>query len=39
MLFNVIDEKHNQTSVSVADREILTLGSTNNAGNSVKIGL
>ena len=35
MTFNVIGKKNNQTSVSDADREIPTLGLTNNAGNSV----
>ena len=34
--FNVIGKKNNQTLVSEADREILTLGSTENAGNLVK---
>ena len=33
--FNVIGKKNNQTSVSDADRQIPTLGSTDNAGNSV----
>ena len=33
--FNVISKKTNQTSVSNADKEIQTLGSTENAGNSV----
>ena len=33
-MFNVIGKKNNQTSVSDADREIPTLGSTDNAGNS-----
>ena len=32
--FYVIGKKNNQTSVSDADRDIPTLGSTNNAGNS-----
>ena len=32
--FNVIGKKYNQTLVSDADREIPTLGSTDNAGNS-----
>ena len=35
--FNVIGKKNNQISVSNADREILTLGSTKNAGNSVNL--
>ena len=35
--FNIIGEKNNQTSVSDADREIPTLGSTDNAGNSVNL--
>ena len=38
MIFNkfyVIVKKNNQTSVSDADREIPTLGSADNAGNSV----
>ena len=34
---NVIGKKNNQTSVSDSDRESLTLGSTNNAGNSVNL--
>ena len=33
--FNIKDKKNNQTSVSDADRKILTLGSTDNAGNLV----
>ena len=33
----VIDKKNNQTSVFDADREIPTLGSTDNAGNSVNL--
>ena len=33
--FNIIGKKNTQTSVSDADREIQTLGSTDNAGNSV----
>ena len=37
MIFNVMDKKNNQTSVSDADREIPTLGSTDNAGNSVNL--
>ena len=32
---NVIGKKNNLTSVSDADREIPTLGSTDNAGNAV----
>ena len=35
--FNVIGKKNNQTSVSDADQEIPTLGSTDNAGNSVNL--
>ena len=35
--FNVIGKKYNQTLVSDADREIPTLGSTDNAGNSVNL--
>ena len=35
--FNVIGKKNNQTSVFDADREIPTLGSTDNAGNSVNL--
>ena len=37
--FNVIHvgRKNNQTSASDADREIPTLGSMNNAGNSVNL--
>ena len=35
--FNVIGKKNNQTSVSDADRQIPTLGSTDNAGNSVSL--
>ena len=35
--FNAIGNKNNQTSVSNADREIPTLGSTDNAGNSVNL--
>ena len=34
---NVIGKKDNQTSVSDAEREIQTLGSTDNAGNSVNL--
>ena len=37
MVFNVIGKKKNQTSVSDADREIPTLGSTDNAWNSVNL--
>ena len=33
--FNVTGKKNNQTTVSNADREIPTLGSVDNAGNSV----
>ena len=35
--FNVIGKKNNQTLVSDADREIPTLWSTDNAGNSVNL--
>ena len=35
--FNVIGKKYNQTLVSDADRETPTLGSTDNAGNSVNL--
>ena len=35
--FTVIGKKNNQTLVSDADREIPTLGSTDNAGNSVNL--
>ena len=35
--FNVIGKKTNETSISDADREIHTLGSTDNAGNSVNL--
>ena len=35
MIYCSIDEKNNQTSVSDADREIPTLGSTDKAGNSM----
>ena len=34
MIFNVIGKKSNQTSVSGADREIQTLGSTENASGT-----
>ena len=34
---SIVGKKNNQTSVSDADRKILTLGSTNNTGNSVNI--
>ena len=37
LIFNVIGKKNNQTSVSDADREIPTLGSTDNARNSVNL--
>ena len=33
--FNIIGKKYNQTSVSDADREIRSLGLTDNAGNRV----
>ena len=36
-IFSIIGKKNNQPSVSDADREISTLGSTDNAGNSVKL--
>ena len=35
--FNVIGKKNNETLVSDADREIPTLGATNNAENSVNL--
>ena len=35
IIFNIIGKKKNQTSVSAADWEIPTLGSTDNAGNLV----
>ena len=35
--YNIIGKKNNQTSVSGADWEITTLGSTDNAGNSVNL--
>ena len=34
--YSIIGKKNNQSSVSDADREIPTLESTDNAGNSVK---
>ena len=37
MIFNVIGKRNNQILVSDADREILNLGSTLNAGNSVNL--
>ena len=37
MIFNVIGKKNIQTPVSEADREIPTLGSMDNAENSVKL--
>ena len=37
IIFNVIGKKNNQTLVSDADREIITLGLTNNTGNSVHL--
>ena len=37
IIFNVIGKKNNQISVSDADREIETLGSTDNAGNSANL--
>ena len=37
IIFNVIGNKNNQTSVFDADREIPTLGSADNAGNSVNL--
>ena len=33
----VVGKKNNQTSVSEADQEIPTLGSTDNAGHSVNL--
>ena len=35
--FNVLSKKNNQTSTSDAEREIPTIGSTDNAGNSVNL--
>ena len=35
--FNVIGKKNDQTLVSDADREIPSIGSTDNAGNSVNL--
>ena len=37
IIFNVIGKKNIQTLVSDADREILTLGLTNNTRNSVNL--
>ena len=37
LIFQRIGKKNNQSSVSDADREIPTLGSTDNAGNSVNL--
>ena len=37
IVFNIIGKKNNQTLVSDADREIPTLGSTDNAGNLVNL--
>ena len=37
MIFPIIGKKNNQSSVSDADREIPTLGSTDNAGNSINL--
>ena len=37
LILPVIDKKNNQSLVSDADREIPTLGSTNNAGNLVNL--
>ena len=36
-MFNVIGKKNNQTLISDADRKIQTLGSADNAGNSVNL--
>ena len=36
IIFNVTHKKNNQSLVSDADREIPTLGSTDNAGNNGK---
>ena len=36
-IFPIIGKKNHQSSVSDADREISTLGSTKNAGNSVNL--
>ena len=35
--FNVMGKKNNQSSVSDADREIPTIGSTDNAGNLLNL--
>ena len=37
MIFRITDKKNNQSSVSYADREIPTLGSTDNAGKKVNL--
>ena len=37
LFFPIIGKKNNQSSVSDADREIPTLGSTDNTGNSVNL--
>ena len=37
IFFQIIGKKNNQSSVSGADRESPTLGSTDNAGNSVNL--
>ena len=36
-MFNIIGKKNNQTSVSDADQEIPTVGSTDTVGNSVNL--
>ena len=36
-VFNFIGKKNNQTSVADADREVPTLGSAENAGNSINL--
>ena len=35
--YSILGKKHNQSSVSDEDWEIPTLGSTDNAGNSVNL--
>ena len=37
LIFPIIGMKNNQSSVSDADQEIPTLGSTDNAGNPVNL--
>ena len=36
-IFPIIGKKNNQSSASDADQEIPTLGSTDNAGNSINL--